>query len=131
MNIDVLKTELTTDPLTRGYSSMTDEAAANDMNTINRTSNKAIMMGTEILNACDKVELNNLSTDNKRLVWDIIHIAGGVNPFGIEADLFVDAFGAGSTTITTLQTLRKNNISRGEELGIGIVREGHVQHARL
>lgn len=32
MNLAALKTELTTDPLGRGYSGMSDEAAANSLN---------------------------------------------------------------------------------------------------
>ena len=130
MNIDVLKTEITDDPLTRGYSSMTDAEVVTDMNTVYRTSNKATMPASEVLNAIDKAEFNGLIAANKQLIWDILHI-GDINPFGIEADLFVDTFGGGSTTITSLQALRKNDISRGVELGIGNVREGHVWEAKL
>ncbi len=129
MNIDILKTELTTDPLTRGYSGMTDLQATDDLNTVYRTRNKTIMTSTEVFNAIDKTEFNDLSVTNKKLVWDILHL-GELNPFGLEADLFQDIFG-GSTTITSLQTLRKDNISRGAELGIGSVREGNVWEARL
>lgn len=37
MNIEALKSELTTDPLGRGYAAMTDIAAAADLNTEYRT----------------------------------------------------------------------------------------------
>lgn len=129
MNIDILKTEITNDPLTRGYSGMSDLAIATDLNTVYRTSNKTIMTATEIFNAINKAEFNALTDSNKQMTWDILHL-GDVNPFGLEADLFQDIFGA-STTITTLQTLRVNNISRGVELNIGNVREGNVWEARL
>lgn len=130
MNIDILKTEITTDPLTRGYSGMSDLATALDLNTVYRTTDKTSMTGTEVFNAIDKAEFNALTATNKKLIWDIIHL-GEINPFGLESDLFVDIFGGGSTTITDLQALRKNNVSRGVELGIGNVREGNVQEARL
>ncbi len=129
MNIDVLKTEITGDPLARGYAGMTDEEVAIDINIVYRTSNKATMSGTEVMNAINKAEFNALPATDKQMVWDILHL-GSINPFGLEADLFSDIFGI-STTITTLQTLRKNDISRGVELGIGNVRVGNVEEARL
>lgn len=36
MNIDILRTELTTDPLARGYAPMSNQAAADSLNTANR-----------------------------------------------------------------------------------------------
>ena len=87
------------------------------------------MSGSEILNSIDKTEFNALSNANKQLIWDIIHV-GTINPFGVEADLFTDIFGGGSNTIVALSTARKSGVSRGQELGIGKVREGHVQEAR-
>ncbi len=129
MDISVLKTEIDTDPLGRGYTGMTIKQVVIDINTVNRTSNKATMQATEVLNAIDKTEFNAKTNAQKQQVWDILHL-GTVNPFGLEADLLVDIFGGGSTTITSLQTLRKNNISRAEELGLGKVREGHVLEVR-
>jgi len=63
------------------------------------------------------------------LVWNLMHL-GELNPFGVEAGLMVDVFGAGSDTITTLSTLRKEAISRATELGLGYVKPGHVEKAR-
>jgi len=42
-----LKTEITTDPLSRGYSGMTNLEAANDMNTAYRTKNVESVSGQE------------------------------------------------------------------------------------
>jgi len=103
--------------------------AAGELNAKNRSKNRTSMSGSEILNAIDKTEFNALTAANKQLVWDLLHL-GTLNPFGIEAGLFVDAFGGGSTTITSLAALRKESISRGEELGLGIVTEGDVEIAR-
>jgi len=124
-----LKTEIDTDPLARGYSGMSDAAVAVDINTVYRTVNKDTMTGTEVLNAIVKSEFNALTAENKQLVWDLIHL-GTLNPFGLEASLLTDAFGGGSSTITALAALRKTNVSRAEELGLGHVYEGHVQEAR-
>lgn len=130
MDIDALKAELTGDPLTRGYAGMTDAQAATNLNAVNRTRNKTSLTGSQVLNAVDKTEFNALVAANKQLVWDILHL-GDLNPFGIEADLMTDVFGGGSTTIAALAVLRVEAISRAVELGLGVVKVGHVQMARL
>jgi hypothetical protein len=127
--ITIIKNEIDTDPLARGYAAMNNAEVATDMNLVYRTTNKSTMASTEVLNAIDKSEYNALSAANKTLIWNLLHI-GDINPFGIEADLFVDAFGGGSTTITTLALLRQNNVSRGVEIGAGNVREGDVEGGR-
>lgn len=128
--IALLKSEITTDPLARGYSVMTNEQIATDMNTIYRTSNKALMTATEVLNAISKTEFDALTVADQTKIWNVLHI-GNVNPFGIEADIFVNVFGAGSATITNLKAARKNNITRGQELGIGKITVGNVIQAKL
>lgn len=130
MNLGILKTEITDDPVSRGYSGMSNKDAATDLNIKYRTKNKETMSSTEVMNAIDKNEFNVLSADNKQLIWNILHISN-INPFGIEADLFVDVFGGGSVTISSLTSLRVVNISRAVELGLGKIREGHVLEARL
>jgi hypothetical protein len=129
-DIAKLKIEITTDPLGRGYAGMTDAQVVTDINTVYRTTNKATMTGSEVLNTIVKTEFNALTAANKQLVWDLIHL-GALNPFGIEADLLIDIFGAGSATIIALAAARKNNVSRAEELGLGNIREGHIQEAKL
>ena len=129
MNIAIFKTETIGDPLGRGYSSMTDEQVMKDGQEVYRTRNKTSLTGSEILNAIDKTEFSALSIEDKQMIWNIIHL-GTINPFGIEAALFQDIFGA-SVTITALLVLRVENISRWEELGIRGVRIGHVGEARV
>lgn len=128
MDIAALKTELTDDPLSRGYSGLSDVEAADSLNTVNRTSNRTSMTGSEVLNAIDKVKYNALSDVDKDRVWQVLHL-GELNPFGIEADLMQDIFGA-STTITALQAARLEAVSRATEIGLGIIFEGTVQQAR-
>ena len=129
MDIDKLKTELTDDPLARGYSGMTDAAAAADLNTVYRTKNKTSMTGSEILNNVDATEWAALDAAEKQTVWDIVHL-GTINPFGVEATLMIGVFEGGSATITALQAARKDDVSRAVELGLGNVKVGNVQLAR-
>lgn len=129
MDIDALKAELTDDPLTRGYSGMTDAEAATSLNAVNREKNKASMTGSEIINALDKTEYLALSDADKDKVWQICHL-GTVNPFGVEAEIFIDIFNVPSASITALQAARKDDVSRAVEKDLGFVRVGHVQQAR-
>ena len=130
MDYVALKAELTADPLSRGYSGMSDSAAAADLNTVYRTRPKDTMTGSEILQAINKTEFTALTAANKQLVWDLLHL-GTLNPFGVEAALFVDAFGGGSATIAALAAARVDDVSRGEELGLGTVYPGDIENARM
>ena len=129
MNYTDLTNELVSDPLVRGYSGMSDAEATVDLNTEYRETNRTAMSGSEIFNAVDKVEYDALSVGDNARFWDILHLSS-VDPFGIEAQIVIDVFGAGSTTVSTLAAMRKTPISRATELGLGSVREGHVQKAR-
>ena len=130
--MSVLSDELTNDPLALGYSGMDAiTAAAKIMATdTGRTVNITSLTGTQVINAIDKTEFNALTAVKQTKVWNVLHL-GNINPFGIEADLFIDAFGGGSTTITALQSIRKKTVSRAAELGLSRIRQGEVEEARL
>jgi len=131
MDLLILKTEIDADTLERDYSGMTDEDVAISLNTnIDRTTNKTSMSSSEIFNAINKTEFNALVVADKDLIWNLLAL-GTLDPFGLEATLFTDTFGGSSVTIATLQDLRKNDVSRGVELGLGQVSAGHVKEARL
>lgn len=129
MDYLVLRSELLSDPLGRGYSGMTDAQAATDLNTAYRNRNRGTMTGSEVLNAIDKAEYNALATRQQDVVWNILAL-GVLNPFGVEAALFADIFGGGSTTIGALQAARVEAISRAWELGLPPMRPGHIGKAR-
>lgn len=129
MNLSVLSDELTSDPLTRGYSGMTDEAAAADLNISYRSRNRTSMTGSEVLNAVDTTEWVGLTDAQRQTVWDVVHL-GDINPFGVEQTLMINVFGGGSDTITALASARITLVSRAIELGLGSVRAGDVQRAR-
>jgi hypothetical protein len=128
--MSVLSDELTNDPLARGYSGMSDVAATADLNTVYRTQNKTDMSPTEVYNNIDLTEYIALSAANKAEIWNILHLGNPLNPFGLEAIRLTAIFGSGSDTITSLQAARTESISRAQELGLGIVKVGHVAEAR-
>ena len=51
MDYVALKSELTVDPLSRGYAGMTDAEAAIDLNTVYRERNRISMTGSEVINS--------------------------------------------------------------------------------
>ena len=130
MSIALLTTELASGHPDTGAYDGNAETAADELNAINRTTNKTSMTSSEVYNAIDPTEYTALSTTDKEEVWNIIHL-GELNPFGLEATRMTALFGGGSTTITALAALRKNNVSRAVEIGFGFVKPGNVLEARL
>ena len=130
MDYNALKSELDADPLTRGYSGMTDEQAADDLNTAYRSVPRASMNGDEIFAATDNAEFAGL-TDHKQQLWVSFTSKDVINAYEQTNIDFLDyIFGGSSTTKTTLAGLRNEDVSRGVELGLGVVKVGDVQFAR-
>lgn len=127
--LQILKDEINTDPLARGYSGMSNSQISDDINTEYRDLNRKTMMSHEVFNAIVKAEYNALADADKAMVWNILHM-GEINPFGLESDIFTDIFGTGSQTITNLKNLRKQIQSRAAELGLPILCEGFVIDAK-
>ena len=129
MDLTALKAELSVEhPVTGPYSPDPAEAAA-QLNAPNRSRDRETMTGSQILNAIEEAEFLALTAEKQERVWNLLHL-GTLDPFGREADLMVDVFGAGSNTIAALAILRVESISRAEELGLEQVRSGDVQRAR-
>jgi hypothetical protein len=129
MDITALATELTSDPLGMGYSGMTDEEAANSLNTVNRGRNRTSMSGREMADNINNTEYDGLSDTKKSQVLSLVG-ATDIDPFGFVANVLKDVFGVGSTTLVALIAARVETISRAEEIGIGWVRPGNVTEAR-
>ena len=128
-NYFTLWNEINTDPLVRGYSGMSNASIAGNLNIANRNVNKATMSSTEVINAVKIAEFNNLSAASQQRIWDTLGL-GTLNPFGIEATIFTNVFGAGASTIALLATLRVATVSRGAEIGLGLIAEGQVIKAK-
>ena len=128
MNYYVLNQELINDPLGRVYSGMSDQEAADDLNTIVRDRNVASMSASEVLQNVDDAEYAALTDVKKDALWGLLGMAA-LNPWGKEAGVMQDIFGA-STTLTALQTARVETVSRAVELGLGSIRESDVEKAR-
>ena len=128
MDYLVLYNELTTDPLGRGYSGMTNAEKAADLNTEYRQRDITAMSATDIFQNVDDAEYAALTDTQRQAFWGMLGM-GTLNPWGQEAAIFIQLFGGGSDTIIALQAARVEAISRGVELGLGEVTEGAVEHA--
>ncbi len=126
-----LRAELLADPLSRGYSTMSDQEAADDLNTEYRSRNRTSMTPTEVWQAIDITEFRAKADGDRRDVMGVLQF-DSIDPFGNESALFQAIFGA-SATITALQAARVEAISRAVELEIRKlpVRAGHVEEARV
>lgn len=126
-----LKSELDTDPLTRGYSGMTDGQVAVDLNTVYRSRNRTTMSGREVMEAfaANTAEWDALTAANQDR---IIALTGreDLDPFGIDAHIFTQAAAGATNTISALNAARTEAISRAVELGFGTVHSGDVANAR-
>ena len=130
-----LKTELTDDPLTRGYSGMSDQAAADDLNTSYRTRNRTSMTGDEIFDNLESQAVWDALTSDQRLEFLALCGRDILDPFGsANVDVVISIFGAPSSGNTTenLQNARVESITRAEELAQvrSPVTDQHVKSAR-
>ncbi len=115
---------------------MTDQQAADDLNTVYRTRNRSSMSGDEIFQATVPGEFNALDTGSGNTPdtqghWLSFCGRETVDPFATANVQFVQwIFGGGSATVTALQAARVENVSRAQELGLDGVHGGHVRTAR-
>jgi hypothetical protein len=130
--MEVLITEIQTDPLVRGYSGMTDQQLMDSLNAEDRPTTRTSMGASEVMNAIDATEWDAKSLAEQTEIWNLLAL-GELNPQNgtHEVKIFTDVFGGGSATITNLNAARTLNVSRGVEIGFGTVSIKHVQRARL
>ncbi len=129
MDYDVLKAEITDDPLGLSYVGMSDQQVADSLNTVAREQDRTSMTGSEILNQVNAANWASLTDVQRQTVWNIVYL-GDVNPFGVEATMMTDVFGSASATITALKAARKIAVSRATELELPFIDIGNVASAR-
>ncbi len=139
---EALKDELIGDPEGRGYSGMSNQAAADELNSIwadpdTRTRNRTFMTGDEIAQAADPTEFDALddgsvaNTPDVKSHWLALCGRTTVDPFGVaNVALVISIFGNPSVTRTNLLAARVEDITRADELGLGFVNARDVGYAR-
>jgi len=132
--IEQLASEISNDPLGRGYSTMTDQEVADDLNTSYRTRNLNSFSGDFMFTQTDFTEFQGL-TDHKQQLWISFTSKASVDPWAqTNVDFVTNLFGSNSSTVSALSNARTEGITRAEELGIlGASEEigpAHVSKAR-
>ena len=143
-----LRTELTTDPVTLGYGTMTDAQASDALNslTTGRIYRRPDISPAEIW---ENMELSDypalagspnaaaLSNERRDLAWlsGLANLPSIrlLNDDGTDTQIrlkLAAMFPAGSGTRTRLLALSQRTVSRAEELGLGPVSENDVKTAR-
>lgn len=132
MDLVALKSELTVDPLTRGYAGMGDAAAADRLNVVDRTREKPTVTGAQIYNALDPTEFSGLSAANQTKVRDIFGLGGDIDVrTGRNARVvLLSLFNAQSATRAALAAIVQEPCSRAVELGLGTATPSDVADAR-
>ena len=123
MDFYVLYTELTTDPLGRGYAAMDEQEQAVDLNTVYRTLTRDTLSSAEIYERIDVAEFQGKSPEQKVYVRDILGLGEGI-AVGLNSKartVLLAIFGAGSATIAALAAALEVAVSRAVELGLGRV----------
>ena len=130
MDYAALKSEIETDPLTRGYSGMTDQQIADDLNTVYRTRNRSVMTGKEVKDRIDTTEWNSRTDAQKQIVLALCN-RDDLDPFGIDAQIFQDEMTGATNTLASLNSYRVENISRAEEVFGAVVTVAAIESARV
>lgn len=132
MDSQILWNEISTDPLARGYATMTDAQVASDMSTVYRTTVRTTLSSAEIYENINVTEFQSKTDAQKTYVRDVLGLGQEVQvgPDSKARAVLIAVFGAGSDTIQALAAMLLVAISRSQELGLGIVKPGHVQVAR-
>jgi hypothetical protein len=130
MDYVALKAEIDGDPLARGYSGMTDQQIADDLNTVYRTRNRTSATGKQIKDQIQTADWASRSDAQKNQLLALF-ARDDLDPFGIDADIFTEAMsGHAGTTVADLNTWRVENISRAEEIGAAGVNVAAIESAR-
>ncbi len=122
----MLLSEITNDPLSVGYSTMTDLQVSQSLNTVNRVLARESISGSELFGYTDAAEYTAL-TDGQKQQW--LGLCGIDTVLKSAVPLIKSLFGNG--TVTWGAIVKTETVSRAQELGLGSINEGDVKHARL
>ncbi len=127
-----IQTEINDDPLTRNYAGMTDDEIVVSLNTQDRDF-WVTLTSAEIFQAVDLTELAALSVGNKARTDRIFQLTGDIQtgPGANARAELLSVFGGGSATVTNLAAAANKLIGRGEEIGVGAVRNRDLGRMRI
>lgn len=129
MDLQALKTEITTDSLGRGYSNMTDEQVSDSLNKQDRQPNRETLDSGRFVGAIVAADYAGLTADQR----DRVRLLATPSLLFITPHIrqeLRDMFPANSATRTNLRAALMQTGSRADELGMGRVTPSDVANAR-
>lgn len=130
MDLQALKSELTTGHPGTGPYSSDDVTAANQLNEPNREPQRGSLTGGEIASAVDGAELAALTPEVRQRYVMALFACGSIPATQNFKQNLAGMFGAQSETRANLLAIFKRPGSRAEELGLGFVTPSDVAAAR-
>ena len=123
--VSILQDEKTNDPLTRGYSAMTDQQFMDSMNTADLEQERTSMSSGEIMEQISGAEFAALTAAETARVDRVLGLGADViiGPGNLHNAVqeLIAVFGGISLTIIALDAARSISITRAQELGIPAV----------
>ena len=111
---------------------MTDQQAADSLNTLDRSRTLTTLSASQIFEAIENADWNALTDAEKNKAKTVLSLGDSIGiGAGSKARAFlVDVFG-GTNTATNLLAITTQSISRATELGLTDVAAENVREARL
>jgi hypothetical protein len=125
----ILKAEITTDPLARGYAAMDDESASKSLNKRDRITERETLTSAILVGSLDKAEYAALTAGDKAYFGLLVN-AGEVQPTKPVRQQLKDLFPVGSKTRQEINKALQRDGSRAEELGLGNVTPSDIADAK-
>lgn len=119
-NYAALGAEVDLDPLSLGYVAMTDEDLADSLNAITRPLTDPVLSSGDLFQGVDVTEYEALVEPAKGRVGIVLGLGETVHvgPGTTARQVFINAFGPASTTISNLANVLPKQ-SRADEIGFG------------
>lgn len=114
LNYKKLKTEITTDPIPRGYGDMTDNQIADSLNAEDRIVPRGSISGSELFGYTDESEYISLTANNKN-IW--LSLCGIDFITKAAVPLVKSLFNAASVTWDNI--VKIETVTRLVEIGVG------------
>ena len=122
------------DPLGRGYDVMSAASAASNLGELTASQLSPVIDPGAVYNAVEGDEWDNLSAACQAEFYNIVHIGtteGLDTGAGTRArSQVLQIFGPASSTVDNMLDAARVPISRATQIGLPVVKEGHVLKAR-
>lgn len=129
--LQLLRDEITNDPLALGYAGMTDQQIADSLNAVNIDVDRDTVPTGEILAAIVPADFVAIADAPRRTYLQMLLATDSV-PLGFAniRNALLNIFSGRPDTLNALSALQQETVSRARQLGIGVAHSGDIGKAR-